>query len=132
MSGAEIKVVLYEVRRTYGFRRTSDRMSVAQMSMGQGSFSTTMKYYTGVPQTSRRWPRRLSESRFSESRTGQRWTLLPSNPERLAELKAELQEKLLQNVGLCSALGRTRTCDLLIRSQTSHVLACPAEYQFVP
>jgi hypothetical protein len=42
-------VVLYVVRRTYGFRRRSDRISVAQMSMGQGSFSTTMKYYTGVP-----------------------------------------------------------------------------------
>ena len=49
MTGAEIKVVLYVVRRTYGFRRTSDRISVAQMSMGHGSFSTTMKYYTGFP-----------------------------------------------------------------------------------
>jgi integrase len=36
------------VRCTYGFRRTSDRISVAQMSMGHGSFSTTMKYYMGV------------------------------------------------------------------------------------
>jgi hypothetical protein len=26
MSGAEIKVVLYVVRRTFGFRRTSDRI----------------------------------------------------------------------------------------------------------
>jgi integrase len=43
------KVVLYVARRTYGFRRTSDRISVAQMSMNHGSFSTTMKYYTGVP-----------------------------------------------------------------------------------
>jgi hypothetical protein len=66
---------------------------------------------------------RPSESCFSESQTGRRWTLLPSNPERLAELKAELQEKLLQNTDLCSALGRTRTCDLLIRSQTLY----PAE-----
>jgi hypothetical protein len=49
MTGAEIKVVLYMVRHTYGFRRTSDHIWVAQMSMGQGSFSTTMKYYTGVP-----------------------------------------------------------------------------------
>jgi integrase len=48
MTGAEIKVVLYMVRRTYGFRRTSDRISVAQMSMSHGSFSTTMKYYTGL------------------------------------------------------------------------------------
>ena len=37
------------VRRTYGFRRRSDRISVAQRSMGQGYFSTTMKYYIGVP-----------------------------------------------------------------------------------
>ncbi len=42
-------MVLYVVRRTYGFRRRSDRISVAQMSMSHGSFSTTMKYYTGVP-----------------------------------------------------------------------------------
>ena len=49
MTGVEIKVVLYVVRRTYDFRRRSDRISVAQMSMGQGSFSTTIKYYTGVP-----------------------------------------------------------------------------------
>jgi hypothetical protein len=49
MTGAEIKVVLYVVRRAYGFRRTSDCISVAQMSTGQGYFSTTMKYYTRVP-----------------------------------------------------------------------------------
>jgi hypothetical protein len=49
MTGSEIKVVLYAVRRTKTFRRTSDRISVAQMSMDLGSFSTTMKYYTGVP-----------------------------------------------------------------------------------
>jgi hypothetical protein len=42
-------VVLYVVRCTYGFRRTSDRISVAQMSMGHGSFSPTMKYSSGVP-----------------------------------------------------------------------------------
>jgi hypothetical protein len=42
-------VVLYVVRCTYGFRRTSGRISVAQMSMGHGSFSTTMKYSSGVP-----------------------------------------------------------------------------------
>jgi hypothetical protein len=35
MTGVEIKVVLYVVRRTYGFRRTSDRISVAQMSMAR-------------------------------------------------------------------------------------------------
>jgi hypothetical protein len=49
MTGAEIKVVLYVVRHTYDFRRTSDRISVAQMSMGHGSFSTTMKYCSGGP-----------------------------------------------------------------------------------
>ena len=43
MTGAEIKVVLYVVRRTYAFRRTSDRISVAQMSIDHGSYSTTMK-----------------------------------------------------------------------------------------
>jgi hypothetical protein len=48
MTGAEIKVVLFVVRRTYGFRRTRYRMSVAQMSIGHGYFSSTMKYYTGV------------------------------------------------------------------------------------
>jgi hypothetical protein len=118
MSGAEIKVVLYVVRRTYGFWCTSDRISVAQMSMGHGSFSTTMKYSSGVPPpTFESGPQRPSESCFSESQTGRRWTLLPSNPERLAELKAELQEKVLQITVFCRALGRTRTCDLLIRSQ---------------
>jgi hypothetical protein len=89
---------------------------VAQMSMGHGSFSTTMKYSSGVPATCKSRPQRPSETCSSESQTGRRWTLLPSNPERLAELKAELQEKLLQNVDLCGALGRTRTCGLLIRS----------------
>ena len=49
MTGAEIKVVLYVLRRTYGFRRTSDRISVAQMSIDHGSYSTTMKYPAGVP-----------------------------------------------------------------------------------
>ena len=48
MTGAEIKVVLFVVRRTYGFRRTRYRMSVAQMSIGHGYFSSTMKYYTGL------------------------------------------------------------------------------------
>jgi hypothetical protein len=49
MTGAEIKVVLYVVRRTYGFRRTGGRISVAQMSMGHGTYSTTMQYSAGVP-----------------------------------------------------------------------------------
>ena len=71
-----MKVVLYVVRCTYGFRRTSDRISVARMSMGHGSFSTTMKYYTGVPADLQKQPAEaLSESCFSESQTGRRWTL---------------------------------------------------------
>jgi hypothetical protein len=57
----------------------------------------------------------------SEPQTGLRRALLPSNPEELAALKAELWEKLLQNADLCSALGRTRTCDLLIRSQPPQI-----------
>ena len=97
---------------------------MAQMSMGHGSFSTTMKYYTGVSATCKSRPQRPAESCFSESQMGRRWTLLPSNPEWLAELKAELLEKLLQNVDLCGALGRTRTCDLLIRSQKRRVYSC--------
>jgi hypothetical protein len=40
MTGAEIKVEPYVVRRIYGFWSTSDRISVAQTSMGHGSFST--------------------------------------------------------------------------------------------
>jgi hypothetical protein len=46
-----------------------------------------------------------------------------SDPDKLAALKAELQEKPLQIAVFCGALGRTRTCDLLIRSQTLY----PAE-----
>jgi hypothetical protein len=76
---------------------------VAQMSMGHGSFSTTMKYYTGVPATCKSRPQRPSESCFSESQMGRRWTLLPSNPERLAELKTDLQEKTPANRGISGA-----------------------------
>jgi hypothetical protein len=100
---AEIKVVLYVVRCSYGFRRTSDRISVAQMSMGHRSFSTTMKYYTGVSATCKSRPQRPSESCFSESQMGRPWTLLPSNPERLAEPKTELQDKTPANTGIRGA-----------------------------
>jgi hypothetical protein len=34
LSGAELKVVLYVARRTYGFRRDSDSISLAQMAKG--------------------------------------------------------------------------------------------------
>jgi hypothetical protein len=40
-----------------------------------------------------------------------------SDPDKLAALKAEVEEKVLEIRGLSSALGRTRTCGLLIRSQ---------------
>ena len=90
------------------------------MSMGHGSFSTTMKYYTGVPaDLQNQAAEALGELLFgTQDGTYEDSTpvTLPSNPERLAELKAELQEKLLQIQCLRGALGRTRTWDLLIRS----------------
>ncbi len=73
---------------------------VAQMSMGQGSFDTTMKYYTGVPaDLQKQAAEALGELLFgaSEGPNGDPTPVtLPSNPEELAMLKAELEEKLLQ------------------------------------
>ena len=40
-----------------------------------------------------------------------------SDPDMLATLKTELHKKPLQIAVFCGALGRTRTCGLLIRSQ---------------
>ena len=48
----------------------------------------------GVSQlTCKSRPQGPSESCFSKSQTGRRWTLLPSNPEGLADVKTELQDK---------------------------------------
>ena len=73
---------------------------VAQMSMGHGSFDTTMKYYTGVPaDLQKQAAEALGELLFGVRTvpTGEPSTgTLPSNPEDLAMLKAELQQKLLQ------------------------------------
>ena len=70
------------------------------MSMGHGSFDTTMKYYTGVPaDLQNQAAEALGELLFGtqDGTYGDSTPVtLPSNPERLAELKAELQEKLLQ------------------------------------
>jgi hypothetical protein len=73
---------------------------VAQMSMGHGSFDTTMKYYTGVPAD---LPEQAAEA-IGELLFGAQNTpdgapapaTLPSNPEELAMLKADLEQKLLQ------------------------------------
>ena len=73
---------------------------VAQMSMGHGSFSTTMKYYTGVPaDLQKQAAEALGELLFGPQAgaTGDPTPVtLSPNPEELAALKAELQEKLLQ------------------------------------
>ncbi len=73
---------------------------VAQMSMGHGSFSTTMKYYTGVPaDLQKQAAEALGELLFGtqDGAFGDPTPVtLPSDPDRLAELKAELQQKLLQ------------------------------------
>jgi integrase len=73
---------------------------VAQMSMGHGSFSTTMKYYTGVPaDLQKQAAEALGELLFGPQAgaTGDPTPVtLSPNPEDLAALKAELQEKLLQ------------------------------------
>ena len=84
----------------------------------------TLAEMTDMTERSRKSrPQRHSASCFSEPQTGLQRTLLPSNLEELAALKTEVQEKLLQNAALCSALGRTRTCDLLIRSQKRRVFS---------
>ncbi len=73
---------------------------VAQMSMGHGSFSTTMKYYTGVPaDLQKQAAEALGELLFGpqDGAAGDSTPVtLPSNPEELVTLKAELQQKLLQ------------------------------------
>ncbi len=70
------------------------------MSMGHGSFDTTMKYYTGVPaDLQKQAAEALGELLFGASdgpAEGSTPVTLPSNPEELAALKTELQEKLLQ------------------------------------
>jgi hypothetical protein len=73
---------------------------VAQMSMGHGSFSTTMKYYTGVPADLQKHAAEpLGELLFgaSDGPTGDPTPVtFLSDPYKLAESKADLQEKLLQ------------------------------------
>ena len=73
---------------------------VAQMSMGHGSFDTTMKYYTGVPaDLQKQAAEALGELLFGDPdgpAADPTPVTLPSNPEELAALKAELEEKLLQ------------------------------------
>lgn len=70
------------------------------MSMGHGSFDTTMKYYTGVPaDLQKEAAEALGELLFgppnapAEDPTP---VTLPSNAEDLEDLEAELKEKLLQ------------------------------------
>jgi hypothetical protein len=70
------------------------------MSMGHGSFSTTMKYYTGVPaDLQKQAAEALGELLFGAS-NGPSGDPTPvtflSDPDKLAALKAELEEKLLQ------------------------------------
>ncbi len=77
---------------------------VAQMSMGHGSISTTMKYYTGVPaDLQKQDAEALGELLFGAS-NGPSGDLTPvtclSDPDTLAALKAELEEKLLQIEGI--------------------------------
>ena len=73
---------------------------VAQMSMGHGTFDTTMEYYTGVPaDLQKQAAEAIGELLFgvpNQPAAGSTPGTLPSNPEELAALKAELQEKLLQ------------------------------------
>ena len=73
---------------------------VAQMSMGHGSFDTTMKYYTGVlANLQKQAAEALGELLFgaSDGLSGDPTPVtLPSNPEELAAVKEELQKKLLQ------------------------------------
>ena len=73
---------------------------VAQMSMGHSSFDTTMKYYTGVPaDLQKQAAEALGELLFGPQNVpagGHTPATPPSNPEDLAMLKAELQQKLLQ------------------------------------
>ncbi len=88
-----------------------------------------MKYYTGGPaDLQKHAAEALGELLFgaSDGPTGDPTPVtFLSDPDKLAALKAELDEKLLQNKVFRSALGRTRTCDLLIRSRISRVLTCP-------
>jgi len=73
---------------------------VAQMSMGHGSFDTTLKYYTGVPaDLQKQAAEAIGDLLFgvaNEPAAGSTPVTLPSNPKELAALKAELEQKLLQ------------------------------------
>ena len=73
---------------------------VAQMSMGHGSFDTTMKYYTGGPaDLQKRAAEALGDLLFGPpngSAGDPTPVTLPSDPDHLAAMKAELDQKLLQ------------------------------------
>lgn len=73
---------------------------VAQMSMGHGSFDTTMKYYTGVPaDLQKQAAQALGELLFGppdESSESSDPAALPVNPEELDMLEAQLKQKFLQ------------------------------------
>ena len=73
---------------------------VAQMSMGHGSFSTTMKYYTGVPADLQKQAAEVLGDLLFGAPNGSAGdptpVALPSDSYQLSALKAELQEKLLQ------------------------------------
>jgi len=70
------------------------------MSMGHGSFDTTMKYYTGVPaDLQKQAAEAIGDLLFGvqDGSIGSPTAVtLPSNPEKLAALKTELRQKLLQ------------------------------------
>ena len=70
------------------------------MILGHGSFSTTMKYYTGVPaDLQKQAADALGELLFGAQNGpsgGATPVTLPSNPEEPATLKAKLRQKLLQ------------------------------------
>src|SRR5436309_14190885 len=49
LSGAELKVLLYIIRRTFGFKKGSDRISKAQLERGiQRADGTVVDYGTGL------------------------------------------------------------------------------------
>jgi hypothetical protein len=95
---------------------------VAQMSMGHGSFDTTMKYYTGLPaDLQEQAAEALGEPHFGVS-NGQAVDPTPVNPRTVGGTEYGVAGETPAKQGFWSALGRTRTCGLLIRRPNRAVL----------
>jgi hypothetical protein len=115
-------LTFHELRHTFATFQLAavERPKVVQEILGHSSIKTTMDTYSHViPGMQEEAAGRLQRLLF-----GPTPVTLPSDNENANRSDEERQAKSSVCRGIRGALGRTRTCDLLIRSLNTFVLGC--------